>query len=632
LEGATLKGYQLRRVVGKGGMAWVYEAVHPQLGEKMAVKILLPHLADNPGIRERFIDEARIQFKVKHPNIVQVTDVIEEDDVIGMVMEWIDGENLEQLLSKRQQALSRKDVWRVMGPILDAVGYAHQRGLVHRDIKPPNILLHREDNLFVPKIADFGIAKLLNAGEQKTGTGEILGTIKYMAPEQIQDSKSVDHRADIYALGMTLYVMTTLRYPFEGEQAWIIFQTMHEAPPPPSHYNPALTGAFDRVVMRSLSKSPEDRFQNCAELAHALSLALLASENIAKDRDINSLDIYNMLSALPEENSIYESKLEPLSPNLMQVLLEHNDTALAIQKYVFEDLPTLVQGQDRQLQRVSASAKAVDDTKIAYNQRGLRSADHITHLQKTGDPNSRETNRPRVWSLTAVTIGIALLLLFGFSLYFITVNQSKPTQMHKAKANDTASTNANTTCKVGDTRPCYTGPVGTRDIGICRAGVQHCRDGSLGDCTGQILPKPELCNGLDDNCNGQIDETFLDKGKACDASKGDCKLPGTWVCADDHSKLICKVSQGSDILGSKQLWLDISPPKVAFTLHYVGKQSLVSGRYCIERTERGSKLRLTRRGYYTCSFVLPHKQQIAKIKMKPESPHDLDPPLRYCLQ
>lgn len=271
LEGETIQGqYIIEKLVQKGGMAWLYKARHKILQEPMAIKILFPQWSDDPLVRVRFIDEAKIQFKLKHPYIVQVTDVIEEEGIIGIVQEWVDGEDLSQYIQRFDGPMPLDELWEITKPLLEALDFAHEMGVVHRDVKPSNVLLGRVGSRSIPKLADFGIAKILDELGERTTTGTTLGTMKYIAPEQIRDSKSVDHRADIYGFGVMLYRMATGSYPFTGKIESVMFKQLYEAPPRPREINPDLSPEFEEVILQCLTKHPEDRFPDCTEVIDAM--------------------------------------------------------------------------------------------------------------------------------------------------------------------------------------------------------------------------------------------------------------------------------------------------------------------------------------------------------------------------
>ena len=214
--GSSVERYIIEGVIGEGAMAVVYLARHRDLGSLHALKELT---RPEPDIRERLIQEGRLQSTLRHPNVVSVTDLITIDEMPALVMEYVQGPTLQQLLHQGPLSLAQVDA--LAGGILRGVAAAHAHGLVHRDLKPANILVALTNDSLVPKIADFGLAKVLEGGSsalQSTQSGSSMGTPAYMAPEQIQDSSTVDARADIFALGAILYELLTGSRCFEGEK------------------------------------------------------------------------------------------------------------------------------------------------------------------------------------------------------------------------------------------------------------------------------------------------------------------------------------------------------------------------------------------------------------------------------
>ncbi len=241
---------EILELVGKGGMGAVYKARQPGLDRLVAVKILPPEVSQDPAFVERFTREAKALARLSHPNIVGVHDVGQAGGYCYFVMEFVDGINLRQAM--RQGELKPAEALKIVPQICDALQFAHDEGIVHRDIKPENILIDKKGRV---KIADFGLAKLLGAAPQDislTGTQQVMGTLHYMAPEQYLGARDVDHRADIYSLGVTFYEMLTGELPI-GRFA------------PPSK-KVQIDVRLDEVVLRSLEKEPEQRFQHASDI------------------------------------------------------------------------------------------------------------------------------------------------------------------------------------------------------------------------------------------------------------------------------------------------------------------------------------------------------------------------------
>ena len=255
--------YQLTEVVGRGGMAVVYKAYQPSLDRFVAIK-LLSHTHD-PQFAERFKLEARTIANLQHPNILPIYDYGEQQGMLYLVLQYI--ENGASLADTLGAQMEPAPMLRLMARVLDALGYAHERGIIHRDIKPSNILLLSPR---WPMLADFGIAKLMSDDQRLTMSGMIVGTAAYMAPEQAT-GRPVDARTDLYAAGIVLYELLTGRVPFEADTPMaVLIKHSYEAPPPPRSLNPALPEAVEAALLRALAKDPADRYQTAAEMAEAL--------------------------------------------------------------------------------------------------------------------------------------------------------------------------------------------------------------------------------------------------------------------------------------------------------------------------------------------------------------------------
>lgn len=274
-QGATRYGqYAVVRPLGQGGMACVYEAVHIGLGKRVALKVMQPHVALNQVTSARFVREGRVAARIRHPNVVDVLDVgTSTDGVPFLVMELLEGVDLSAFLRERR-AMPLDEAIEILLPVLSAVGAAHAAGIVHRDLKPANILLARgHDGAIVPKVVDFGISTFLDrdGGLDLTQTDALLGTVRYMAPEQTRGAKFVEARSDLYSLGVILYSCVTGMQPYDGEGAFEVMHAIRTAPvPPPSSRLPGLAAAFDALVLRALAKEPEHRFASAQAFGRAL--------------------------------------------------------------------------------------------------------------------------------------------------------------------------------------------------------------------------------------------------------------------------------------------------------------------------------------------------------------------------
>ena len=282
LVGSTLGSYQLVRLLGSGGMGHVYEGLHPQIGARVAIKVLLPEVANNPTVVERFFNEARAVNLIGHRNVVKILDMALEGGRYYFVMELLVGQPLTAAI-----APGRPMPFAEAGPILiqcaDALQAAHDRGIIHRDVKPDNIfLVHEHGFANFAKLVDFGIAKLAGPGEGvnasvlRTASGVVMGTPAFMSPEQAEGAvEKVDGRSDIYSLGVVMFQLATGRLPFnEPTHVKVMMAHLVTRPPLPTALAPQTPRQVERIILRCLAKEREDRFQSMRELKEALEAAL----------------------------------------------------------------------------------------------------------------------------------------------------------------------------------------------------------------------------------------------------------------------------------------------------------------------------------------------------------------------
>jgi serine/threonine protein kinase len=278
-EGMVLRGkYEILEKIGAGGMAVVYRVRHLHLQEDVAIKVICSRLAEDQGFVDRFRTEAVITRKLRHPNAVRIDDFdTTEDGQPFIVMEYVRGESLRKVL-QNHGPLPPDHAADIARQAALALGAAHELGIVHRDIKPENILLlPQADGCDLVKVLDFGIAKVnegsfdVGPGHEPTRTGLVLGTPKYLSPEQVKGGTTVDGRADLYALGVVLYEMLTGQPPFSGDAPFtVLLQHLQSPPTPPCAVNPAISSAMSRLVLKALEKDPAQRFCTGQEMADAI--------------------------------------------------------------------------------------------------------------------------------------------------------------------------------------------------------------------------------------------------------------------------------------------------------------------------------------------------------------------------
>ncbi|MBY8855461.1 serine/threonine protein kinase [Nocardia sp. CA2R105] len=256
-------------------MGAVYLVQHPRLQRLVALKVLAEGPSADPEFRARFLREAELASRVSHPNIVEVYDRGVEDGVLWITMQYVEGSDVTQLLRAGPNVLPPDRAVRIVGEAARGLDAAHAAGLLHRDVKPANILVSavpgRADRVLV---TDFGIARAAEESTVLTAAGEVLATLSYAAPEQIEAGR-IDHRVDVYALGCTLFHMLTGSTPFPRPTAAAVMAAhLIDPPPRPSALNPALPPQLDEVVARAMAKKPDDRYRSCGELAAAAWAAL----------------------------------------------------------------------------------------------------------------------------------------------------------------------------------------------------------------------------------------------------------------------------------------------------------------------------------------------------------------------
>ncbi|HYN99496.1 MAG TPA: protein kinase, partial [Actinomycetota bacterium] len=268
--------FQIDSLIARGGMAIVYKGTDLTLGRTVAIKILSEDLAQDPSFVARFRLEAQAAASLTHPNIVAVYDTGSDGETHYIVMEYLEGRTLHQILNE-DGTIPPEEVAAIGADVAQALAEAHEKGIVHRDVKPGNIMISRNGSA---KVMDFGIAKAATAGNL-TQVGSILGTVAYLSPEQAR-GEPVDGRSDIYSLGSLLYQMLTGSLPIKGETyVEMVHKLNSEDPPRPSEENPAVPRKMDAVIMRALAKDPADRYQTGTELAADL-LASLRDEPVER--------------------------------------------------------------------------------------------------------------------------------------------------------------------------------------------------------------------------------------------------------------------------------------------------------------------------------------------------------------
>jgi serine/threonine protein kinase len=270
LEGQNLGKYRILEPLGRGGMAQVYKAYHPQLDRYVAIKVLRSDLVEEAEFLARFRREARAVAALRHPHIVQIYDFDAHDDLYYMVMELLEGDTLKAYLNAMRvlgEHMPLGETVRIFSDVLDGLSYAHGEGVIHRDLKPANIMLTKRGQAV---LTDFGIAQIVG-GTQYTVSGALMGTLSYMAPEQGLDGHC-DARSDIYSLGIAYYEALTGKVPFDADTPMaILMKHINDPLPLLRKFDPGIPEPFERVALKALAKRADDRFQSAAAMAEALT-------------------------------------------------------------------------------------------------------------------------------------------------------------------------------------------------------------------------------------------------------------------------------------------------------------------------------------------------------------------------
>ncbi len=393
-----LDEYRLESLLGQGGMARVYRAVDERLQRTVAIKVIdAPYRAD-PDFAARFEREARAIAQLKHPHIVGVYRYGEAEGLLYLAMEYIEGDNLAERLAgyrREQGVMPLAEVERIIGPICHALDYAHSRGVIHRDVTPSNIMLGRDAR---PVLTDFGLALLGNQTR-----GEIFGTPRYIAPEQVVSSANAVPQSDLYSLGVVLYEALTGQPPFDAPHPHdLAMLHLSEPPPPPRQLNPALSPQLEAVILTALAKAPEERFASGAALAEALAQAIHAGEAAPPTATPAADDTpTERLPATPPKASVKEGQVVTtryLLKNIRALVVELTMSLTEAElRQMAVDLPDFAPVH-QQLAQSSGKLEIIDRL-LEYAEQSMQLAELLA-LAKELNPALYEKHQPYYESVT----------------------------------------------------------------------------------------------------------------------------------------------------------------------------------------------------------------------------------------
>jgi eukaryotic-like serine/threonine-protein kinase len=393
--------YQITGELGRGGMGAVYKAVHSDTGEAAAVKLLSPHLAHEEGFRSRFEAEIETLRKLNHPNIVRLFGFGEQEPYLFYAMEWIDGSSLEQELQQGRR-FDWREVARIALDMCRALRHAHDRGVIHRDIKPGNVLLGVDGRV---KLSDFGIARLFG-NTRLTGAGNVLGTAEYMAPEQAE-GRPVDARADLYSLGALMYALLARRPLFRGKSLPdMLYKQRFEQPEPIRSLVSDLPEEFERIINQLLEKEPERRIPNAAVLGRRLE-AMLQSLSVVPETLAADSDWFHPVGSSPPP----ESPLATVPLNEFPVTLDLSRPIETPRQEPSSDAISVLEMADEKTIPAPAASTATPTAATAPPTSAATTGRFVVVSEEELGVTEDEEERPPVFSWQTGVLVVALISL-----------------------------------------------------------------------------------------------------------------------------------------------------------------------------------------------------------------------------
>jgi len=301
----NIPNYKIIKKLGEGGMGTVYLAEHEIIGRKVAIKSLHSNLISKEEFITRFRREAKLLASLDHPNIVRLNEYFEHDGGLFLIMEYVEGIELDVHINKVSGPIPEQKLITLFTKILDAIGYAHDRGMIHRDIKPSNVIITKEGNV---KILDFGIAKLVTDNKELTKSGVQVGTVAYMSPEQVKAEK-IDTLTDIYSLGVTLYQMAVGKAPYKDTSAFETqMQIINKPFPKAQDIYPRVSDKIESIINKATEKEKKDRYQSCEDFIQALKSDGISTVIINDSNEKTIVDQHKVKKGNEEKTEIKTKK------------------------------------------------------------------------------------------------------------------------------------------------------------------------------------------------------------------------------------------------------------------------------------------------------------------------------------
>ena len=411
---SQLGRYEVIGELGQGAMGIVYKAKDPLIDRTVAIKTISLNLAleEKEEYEARFYQEAKAAGRLNHPNIVTIYDVGKTDDVAYIAMEFLQGRELRDVLNETP-LLPLDQALDIVVQVAQGLDYAHEYGIVHRDVKPANIMVVRDGHV---KITDFGIARMASTSV-RTQTGMVLGSPKYMSPEQVM-GKQIDNRSDIFSLGVMLYEMLTGQVPFNGENInAIMYQIMNAVPPPPNTLNPALPEMLNFIVAKALAKAPDDRYGDAGELAEDLRACRASVPRSGTPPDLRRSRQRQPDAQSPVTPDIVrsgEEEVEEAKPVVTMGLSAVFDSSAATMRLAaMTSSPEEVEDFAKTLKMARPSADAISQAapQTAKPKATERTIPPQAQRGEAAAPAGKSNNLPLIITLALVLIGLVLALI-----------------------------------------------------------------------------------------------------------------------------------------------------------------------------------------------------------------------------